>query len=158
MPYDWGKNSDTRPEYLALISSLRQPWLRERTSLLHYAYIVCFVDFCFGAHNIYMAVVMGAWCPGFCTLTPDICVSSVWDLGFAWRNRNSGPSSPQPSRCTNYATPASEYVWGIVNCMYVLRGSRVSKHHSGFPIYERCLTPKLNPLCLILERLHHLMP
>ena len=53
-----------------------------------------------------MAVVMGAWRPGLCTVTPDICVSLVWNLRFAWRNRNSGPSSPQPSRRTDYATPA----------------------------------------------------
>jgi hypothetical protein len=152
MLYDWGKNTDTRPEYLTLIASVRQPWLRERTSLLCYTYIACLVDICFGAH-IYMAVVMGAWRPGFCTVTPNICVSSVSNLRFAWRNRNCGPSSPQPSRHTDFATPASEYVWGNVFCMYVLRGSRVSKHHSGFPIYERCPTPKLNALCLILERL-----
>jgi len=156
MPYDWGKNTDTRPEYLTLIASPRQPWLRERTSLSHYTYIACLVDFCFGAHNI--AVVMGAWRPGFCTGTPDICVSSVWNLRFAWRNRNFGPSSPQSSRCTDRATPASKYVWGNVFCMYVLEGSRVSKHHSGFPIYERCPTPKLNSFCLILERLHRWKP
>jgi len=52
------------------------------------------IQFCFGAHNIYMAVVMGAWRPGFCTVTPDVCVALVWNLRFAWRNRNSGPSSP----------------------------------------------------------------
>ena len=83
MRHDRGKNTDTRPEYLTLIATPRQPWLRERISLFRYTYIACLVAFCFGAHNIYMAVVMSAWRPGLCTVTPDVCVSAVWNLRFA---------------------------------------------------------------------------
>jgi hypothetical protein len=69
---DWGKNIDTCPEYLTLIASARQPWLRERTSLLCYTYIACLVDFCFGARAIYMVLVRGAW--HLCVISMELAI------------------------------------------------------------------------------------